>query len=148
MLRLLVCIPFQVCFTPLIGVLFTFPSRYLFAIGLIGVFSLTGWSRQIHTRFLVSRATWVPIRARYQVFSYRVITFFDWTFQTIHLTINFLTHRTYCSWFKTGPTTPNTQSLQAWHVYGLGSSRFARHYYGNHFYFLFLELLRCVSSLR
>ena len=24
----------------------------------MGVFSLTGWSRQIHTRFLVSRATW------------------------------------------------------------------------------------------
>ena len=37
--------------------LFTFPSRYWFAIGLSGVFSLTGWSRQIHARFLVSRAT-------------------------------------------------------------------------------------------
>ena len=33
--------------------LFTFPSRYLFAIGLQGVFSLTGWSRLIHTEFLV-----------------------------------------------------------------------------------------------
>ena len=37
--------------------LFTFPSQYWFAIGLSGVFSLTGWSRQIHARFLVSRAT-------------------------------------------------------------------------------------------
>ena len=37
--------------------LFTFPSRYLFTIGLSGVFSLTGWSRQIHTEFLVFRAT-------------------------------------------------------------------------------------------
>ena len=46
------------------------------------------------------------------------------------------------------PTTPPAQSLQAWHVDGLGSSLFARHYWGNHFYFLFLELLRCVSSLR
>jgi hypothetical protein len=32
-LRLFVGIPFQVCFTPLVGVLFTFPSRYLFTIG-------------------------------------------------------------------------------------------------------------------
>ena len=32
-LRLLVGIRFQVYFTPLIGVLFTFPSRYLFTIG-------------------------------------------------------------------------------------------------------------------
>ena len=33
--------------------LFTFPSRYWFAIGLSGVFSLTGWSRRIRAEFLV-----------------------------------------------------------------------------------------------
>ncbi len=32
--------------------------------------------------------------------------------------------------------------------YGLGSSPFARHYRGNHSYFLFLRLLRCFSSPR
>ena len=32
--------------------------------------------------------------------------------------------------------------------YGLGSSPFARHYWGNHSYFLFLQVLRCFSSLR
>ena len=37
--------------------LFTFPSRYWFAIGLLRVFSLGGWARRIHTGFLVSRAT-------------------------------------------------------------------------------------------
>ncbi len=37
--------------------LFTFPSRYPFTIGLTGVFSLAGWSRRIHTGFLVPRAT-------------------------------------------------------------------------------------------
>ena len=37
--------------------LFTFPSRYWFAIGLLRVFSLGGWSHRIHTGFLVSRAT-------------------------------------------------------------------------------------------
>ena len=37
--------------------LFTFPSRYWFAIGLSLVFSLAGWSRRIHAGFHVSRAT-------------------------------------------------------------------------------------------
>ena len=31
---------------------------------------------------------------------------------------------------------------------GLGYSPFARHYWGNHCYFLFLQVLRCFSSLR
>ena len=37
--------------------LFTFPSRYWFAIGLSGVFSLTGWSRRIRAELLVLRVT-------------------------------------------------------------------------------------------
>ena len=37
--------------------LFTFPSRYWFTIGLSRVFSLAGWSRLIHAGFLVTRAT-------------------------------------------------------------------------------------------
>ena len=56
-LPLLVGIRFQVYFTPLIGVLFTFPSRYLFTIGQSGVFSLRGWSPYIQTGFHVSRPT-------------------------------------------------------------------------------------------
>ena len=41
-LRLLVSIRFQVCFTPLVGVLFTFPSRYWFAIGRYEYLGLEG----------------------------------------------------------------------------------------------------------
>ena len=37
--------------------LFTFPSRYWFTIGLIRVFSLAGWSRLIRAEFLVLRVT-------------------------------------------------------------------------------------------
>ena len=48
---------FRNYFTLLHGVLFTFPSQYLFTIGLSGVFSLAGWSRLIHAEFLVIRAT-------------------------------------------------------------------------------------------
>ena len=58
-LRLIVSTRFQVLFHSPPGVLFTFPSRYLSAIGHQGVFRLSGWSRQIHTGFLGPRATWV-----------------------------------------------------------------------------------------
>jgi hypothetical protein len=56
-LRLLVGVRFQVSFTPLIGVLFTFPSRYLSTIGHQGVFRLGGWSPHLQTGFHVSRLT-------------------------------------------------------------------------------------------
>ena len=49
----------MVCFTPRRGVLFSFPSRYWFAIGLPRVFSLAGWSRPVRAGLLVSRVTQV-----------------------------------------------------------------------------------------
>ena len=61
---------FRVSFTPLSAVLFTFPSRYLCAIGLPGVLSLGGWCRLLRTGFLRPRPTqgsvWVvsPFRVR------------------------------------------------------------------------------------
>ena len=57
LLQLLVSIQFQVCFTPLIGVLFTFPSRYLFTIGHRVVLRLGGWSPHVQAGFHVSRPT-------------------------------------------------------------------------------------------
>ena len=48
---------FQVLFHSPPGVLFTFPSRYCSTIGHQVVFSLTGWSPCLHTRFHVSRTT-------------------------------------------------------------------------------------------
>ena len=44
---------------------------------------------------------------------------------------------------KEGPTTPHLRR----HKCGLGCSPVARHYWGNHCCFLFLEVLRCFSSL-
>ena len=49
---------FRIFFTPRTGVLFTFPSRYLFTIGHQVVFSLTPWSGQILAKFHVFRDTW------------------------------------------------------------------------------------------
>ncbi len=48
---------FQVLFTPLPAVLFTFPSRYWCAIGLPVVFSLAGWCRRVQAGFLRPRPT-------------------------------------------------------------------------------------------
>jgi hypothetical protein len=57
-LRRIVSTRFQVLFHSPPGVLFTFPSRYLSAIGHQGVFRLSRWSCQIRTGFLGPRATW------------------------------------------------------------------------------------------
>src|SRR3954465_13318421 len=54
--RLLAC-GFRICFTPRTGVLFTCPSRYSSTIGHTGVFSLGGWSPQLHARTLVPGVT-------------------------------------------------------------------------------------------
>ncbi len=101
--------------------LFTFPSRYWFTIGLSGVFSLTGWSRLIHAGFLVLRATQdtTTLRLTLRVRGCHPL----WhAFQTVPL--NFLRTR--------GPTTPTCRNMS-----GLGSSPFARHYLGNHCLFSF-----------
>jgi len=54
-------IGFSFYFTPLTGVLFTFPSLYLYTIGHRRVFSLGEWSPQIQTGFHVSGPTQVLI---------------------------------------------------------------------------------------
>ena len=85
------------------------------------------------------RITPVPRYSGYRqvpsAFGYRIVTFCDETFQTLLLCIQVP---------QRGPTTPTLHCYSG----GLGSSPFARHYWGNHCYFLFLEVLRCFSSLR
>ena len=57
---------FRFSFTPLSGVLFTFPSRYSSTIGLPGVLSLGGWCRRFRTGLLRPRPTQgaAPVGAR------------------------------------------------------------------------------------
>ena len=118
---------------PLFGVLFTFPSRYWFAIGLLIVFSLGGWCRRFQTGFLRSRPTQgsgsdgilartglspcaagLPRPFRFECFS----------------------------------DSPALQPRTPRKVPGLGSAPFARRYLGYHCCFLFLRVLRCFSSPR
>ena len=112
--------------------LFTFPSRYLFTIGLRRVFSLGGWARRIHTGFHVPRATQGPARrgkASRKGLSPAAAPFSNGlplAFPRFHIAA------------LQPPTRRN-----AW---GLGFAPFARRYWGYHFCFLFLPVLRCFSS--
>ena len=80
-LRRIVGTRFQVLFHSPPGVLFTFPSRYLSAIGHQGVFRLNGWSRQIHTEFQGFRVTWGNA-TELPAYVYGGITLYAGTFQS------------------------------------------------------------------
>ena len=112
-------------------VLFTFPSRYWFTIGLPGVFSLGGWSRRVHTGFHVPRATQDTAMVD-GLCPYGAITRYGRSFQSVPV------HRT------TNITVLQPQRCR--NNVGLGFSDFARHYSRNHSCFLLLRLLRCFSS--
>ncbi len=75
---------FQVCFTPLAGVLFTFPSRYSFTIGHRLVFSLGGWAPQLRAGFHVPRPT-RDCAWRRSGFGYGAVTPFGRPFQAVPL---------------------------------------------------------------
>ena len=122
---------FRFFFTPLAGVLFTFPSRYWFTIGHRRVFSLRRWASRIQTEFHVFRSTWELTRCL-QDFVYGPFTLFGETFQNLTLSI-----RAYHI------VVPQPQHRSV----GLGCSPFVRHYLGNHGCFLFHQVLRCFTSL-
>jgi hypothetical protein len=84
-LRLLVSIWFQVLFHPPLGVLFTFPSRYLFTIGHRRVFSLARWFWRIPTDFHLFRGTRDCCPTSHSDFTYGTVTLCGSAFQKILL---------------------------------------------------------------
>ena len=113
--------------------LFTFPSQYLFAIGLSGVFSLGGWCRLLQTGFLRSRPTQGPRPTR-------ILARTGLSPCAAGLPMPFR--------FVSSVVMRAPQPRTPLKAPGLGSSPFARRYLGNHCYFLFLRVLRCFSSPR
>ena len=77
---------FQVHYPPLVGVLPTFRSRYLCAIGHQGVLSLAGWAPQIQTSFHVSGPTQVPDR-QLSLVTYGAITRYGSSFQKLSVKV-------------------------------------------------------------
>jgi hypothetical protein len=99
---------FQVLFHSPPGVLFTFPSRYLSAIGHQGVFRLNGWSRQIHTEFQGFRVTW-DVTPELLPYTYGAITLYGATFQWTS-TSTMVSYSAYLrQQVPNDPTTPHTQ---------------------------------------
>ena len=130
MLWLLVNIRFQVLFHSPPGVLFTFPSRYCFTIGHQVVFRLGGWSPLLPTGFHVSGGTLDSARYLKISFTGLLPSLACRPRQFYYLSVILNAVR-------------NPESIT---TFGLASSRFARRYFGNLFWFLFLRLLRCFSS--
>ena len=112
-LQRLVGTRFQVLFHSPPGVLFTFPSRYLSAIGHQGVFRLSGWSRQIHTGFLGPRATWDTTRRVIDSFVYGGVTLCAGPFACPSTTTMISYSLSGRQTRLNGPTTPITQRLTA-----------------------------------
>ena len=96
--------------------LFTFPSRYSFTIGHTRVFSLGGWSPQLHARLLGSGVTQEHHYGSSIVVDYRAVTVYGAAFQRTSSNVS----NRVCGSYNPGPLTET----------GLGSTRFARHYYG------------------
>jgi hypothetical protein len=143
-LRRIVSNRFQVLFHSPPGVLFTFPSRYLSAIGHQVVFRLTKWSWQIHTRFLGPRATWD---------THREITRFrlrEWhplcsAFQCRSTIARFSDSLQLRQKLLTSPATPHAQRLPAITRIRFGLIRFRSPLLTE---YLFLWVLRCFTSPR
>ena len=100
--------------------LFTFPSRYWFTIGLMGVFSLAGWSRRIRAGFLVSRLTQDTAKSR-------LASRTGLSPSMMCLSRHFRSRSKYY--------TAVLQPRRCRNNAGLGSSPVARHYWGNHYLF-------------
>ena len=103
----------------------------LYSIGHMVVFSLRRWSSVLPSGFLVSRRT-LGVTRLYAVFVYGAFTLFRLSFQisSTNALLDFV-------------VTPNPLGIS---TKCLGSSYFARHYFRNRVYFLFLRVIRCFSS--
>jgi hypothetical protein len=135
-LPLLVGTRFQVLFTPLAGVLFAFPSRYWFTIGQKRVFSLTGWSPWIQAGFLVPRLTQVSASSP-DCFRLRACHAL-W----IPFPEDSASNRIGNSTCRRPYNPLCTEMQRVW-----ARSDFARHYFRNRGFFLFLQVLRWFTSL-
>src|SRR3954462_6954813 len=113
LLRPLVGTRFQVLFHSPSGVLFTFPSRYLSAIGHQVVLSLGGWSPQIQTAFHGSGPTQEQVTRGDALSSTGLLPTMARVFHALRLAHHFVTLARRCNSWKTSPTTPDRQRLHA-----------------------------------
>src|SRR3954464_15696573 len=113
LLRPLVGTRFQVLFHSPSGVLFTFPSRYLSAIGHQGVLSLGGWSPQLRTAFHGSGPTQERRTEGRALSPTGLLPTVVQVFHELRLTHDFVTSARSGTTWKRRPTTPGRQRVPA-----------------------------------
>ena len=129
-LCLLVSSRFQVLFHSPPGVLFTFPSRYYSLSVIWSYLALWDGPHSFRQDSTCPDVLWIPL-------SLVMISPTGLSPSLVGFPCLFNYHDFVLS---RGPNPMNITT------HGLGSSDFARHYFRNRFYFLFLRVLRCFSS--
>ena len=128
-LYLLVSLRFQVLFHSPPGVLFTFPSRY-YSLSVTWSYLAFGDGPPFFRQdFSCPDVLRIPLAcSRFRLRGCHPLC--------LNFPVNSTTH----------PTTTSRSLPQIHYRPGLGFSDFARHYFRNHYCFLFLRVLRCFSS--
>lgn len=114
---------FQALFHSPLGVLFTFPSRYWFAIGHRRVFSLGGWSPLLRTGFHVPGPT-LDRRPQSSSFAYGALTRCGRPSHAVPLELGFVTAAGAWGPRALRPATPDRQRPQPWRRIRFGLARF------------------------
>ncbi len=136
---------FQELFHSPPGVLFTFPSRYWYAIGQTGMLRLTQRSGLIHAGFHEARATWDNTIGRRLTSRYGAGTLYGQAFKPVPLTSRFMTPARPVGTGTRDPTTPATQPPTGITRNRFGLIRFRSPLLTE---YPFLQVLRCFTSLR
>ena len=135
---------FQELFHSPPGVLFTFPSRYWYAIGQTGMLRLTQRSGLIHAGFHEARATWDNTIGRRLTSRYGAGTLYGQAFKPVPLASRFMTPARPVGTGTRDPTTPATQPPTGITRNRFGLIRFRSPLLTE---YPFLQVLRCFSSL-
>ena len=136
---------FQELFHSPPGVLFTFPSRYWYAIGQTGMLRLTQRSGLIHAGFHEARATWDNTIGRRLTSRYGAGTLYGQAFKPVPLASRFMTPARPVGTGTRDPTTPATQPPTGITRNRFGLIRFRSPLLTE---YPFLQVLRCFTSLR
>ena len=136
---------FQELFHSPPGVLFTFPSRYWYAIGQTGMLRLTQRSGLIHAGFHEARATWDNTIGRRLTSRYGAGTLYGQAFKPVPLASRFMTPARSVGTGTRDPTTPATQPPTGITRNRFGLIRFRSPLLTE---YPFLQVLRCFTSLR
>jgi hypothetical protein len=136
---------FQELFHSPPGVLFTFPSRYWYAIGQTGMLRLTPRSGPIHTGFHEARATWDNTIGRRLTSRYGAGTLYGQAFKPVPLASRFMTPARSVGTGTHAPATPRTQPPTGITRPWFGLIRFRSPLLTE---YPFLQVLRCFTSLR